>query len=267
MVTGAASGIGRAIAERLIDEGAMVVGGDLNEPAMESLAQHGAGAFVAAHCDVTDEDSMAALIHAALDRFGPLTAMFNVAGGSRLGAINELDRSDWSFTIDLCLNSVFYGTKHAAQAMIDQGQGGAIVNIASLNSRVPMIFSAAYATAKAGVAMLGQSAALEFGTHQIRVNTVSPGLTDTPLVGPMVSDATVHQLFMDRIPLGRPASPADIASAATYLASDDAAYITGVNLFVDGGWEQTAYPDMRAVMAHLLGSAEVAQGPDLTASE
>jgi NAD(P)-dependent dehydrogenase (short-subunit alcohol dehydrogenase family) len=112
-----------------------------------------------------------------------------------------------------------------------------------------MVFGAAYSAAKAGVASLGQSAAIELGDLGIRVNTVSPGLTDTPLIGPMMSIPGADAAFANQIPLRRPARPDDIAGAATFLASDDAAYINGVNLFVDGGWEHTAYPDLRRVMA------------------
>ena len=174
--------------------------------------------------------------------------MFNVAGGNRPGLITEMTEADWDFTVALCLKSVFFGVKHAARQMTDSGTRGAIVNIASLNSRVPMVFGAAYSAAKAGVASITQSAAIELGDLGIRVNTVSPGLTATPLIGPMMSIPGAEQAFTNQIPLRRPAEPHDIAGAATFLAGDDAAYINGVNLFVDGGWEHTAYPDLRRVM-------------------
>jgi len=112
-----------------------------------------------------------------------------------------------------------------------------------------MFFNAAYSSAKAGVVMLSQSGALELGPFGIRVCAVSPGLTDTPLVGPMLAVPAIKAAFMERIPLQRAATPEDISSAALYLASDDASYITGVNLFVDGGWEQTTYPDLRPFLA------------------
>src|SRR6478736_10256274 len=121
---------------------------------------------------------------------------FHVAGASRAALLVDLTEEDWDFTVDLCLKGVFLGIKHAARQMIEQGRGGAIVNIASLNSRVPMFFGAAYSAAKAGVVSLGQSAALELGEHGIRVTTVSPGLTDTPLVRPMTSLPTVNDAFM-----------------------------------------------------------------------
>lgn len=168
----------------------------------------------------------------------------------------DMSEEDWDFTVNLCLKGVFFGVKHAARSMIATGAGGAIVNIASLNSRVPMFFNSAYSAAKAGVASIGQSAALELGDHGIRVTTVSPGLTDTPLTRPMTGIPSVNEAFMRQIPLRRAATPEDIAAAALFLGSDDAAYITGVNLFVDGGWEQTAYPDLRPMMADILADAD-----------
>jgi meso-butanediol dehydrogenase / (S,S)-butanediol dehydrogenase / diacetyl reductase len=185
---------------------------------------------------------------------------FNVAGGSRPALIVDMTEEDWDFTVDLCLKGVFFGVKHAARQMIAGGAGGSIVNIASLNSRVPMFFGSAYSAAKAGVVSLGQSAALELGEHGIRVATVSPGLTDTPLVQPMTSLPNVHAAFIERIPLRRAATPEDIAAAALFLGSDDASYISGVNLFVDGGWEQTGYPDMRPLIADILANAESSVG-------
>ena len=112
-----------------------------------------------------------------------------------------------------------------------------------------MVFGAAYSAAKAGVASVTQSAAIELGGSGIRVNTVSPGLTATPLIGPMMSIPGAEGAFMQQIPLRRPAQPDDVAGAALFLVSDDATYITGVNLLVDGGWEHTAYPDLRRLMA------------------
>ena len=252
LVTGAASGIGRATATRLVAEGAMVVGGDVNVDALEILAKDLGEQFVGQRCDVTLEVDVAALVATAVDRFGGLHAAFNIAGGSRPALIVDMTEEDWDFTVDLCLKGVFLGVKHQARQMIAQGGGGAIVNIASLNSRVPMFFGASYAAAKAGVVMVGQNAALELGEHGIRVCTVSPGLTDTPLVAALTGDAEANAAYLERIPLKRPASPEDVASAATYLASDDASYITGVNLFVDGAWEQTAYPDLRPMLGRLL---------------
>jgi len=247
VVTGAASGIGRAIACRFNAEGGTVIAGDIDENGLRSLCDELGSGVDIVRCDVTDEDDVAALIDRSAER--GLDAMFNVAGGTRPGLITEMTEQDWDFTVALCLKSVFFGVKHAARQMIATGTAGSIVNIASLNSRVPMVFGAAYSASKAGVASLTETAAIELGDRGIRVCTVSPGLTATPLIGPMMSIPGAEAAFMQQIPLRRPAQPGDIAGAALFLASDDAAYITGVNLFVDGGWEHTAYPDLRRVMA------------------
>jgi meso-butanediol dehydrogenase/(S,S)-butanediol dehydrogenase/diacetyl reductase len=249
VVTGAASGIGRSIAERLLDEGAAVVAADIAQEAVDELAREAGERCVAVRGDVTKEADVEAMVSAAVDGFGGLHAAFHVAGAQRPGPITELSEEDWDFTVDLCLKGVFFGMKHAARQMIAQRSGGAIVNVASLNSRVPMFLGSAYCSAKAGVVMLTQCGALEFAEHGIRVAAVSPGLTDTPLVQPLLDVPQVRQAYLDRIPLNRPASPEDVAAAALFLASDDAAYVSGVNLVVDGGWQQTAYPDLRPFLA------------------
>jgi NAD(P)-dependent dehydrogenase (short-subunit alcohol dehydrogenase family) len=255
VVTGAASGIGAAIARRFVAEGGRVAGGDINEAALDAMAAELGDGFVAVRCDVTREANVAALVAAAVASFGALNVGFNVAGASRPALIVDMAEEDWDFTVDLCLKGVFLGLKHEARQLIEQGTGGAIVNIASLNSRVPMFFGAAYSSAKAGVVMLGQSGALELAEHGIRVTTVSPGLTATPLVAPLTGLPEVHAAFMDRIPLKRAASPEDIAATALFLASDEAEYVTGVNVFVDGGWEQSGYPDLRPVIASITANA------------
>jgi NAD(P)-dependent dehydrogenase (short-subunit alcohol dehydrogenase family) len=150
---------------------------------------------------------------------------------------------------------VFLAVKHQARAMVAGGRGGAIVNIASLNSHVPMYGGTAYTVAKAGVEMLSRNAALELAPHRIRVNTVSPGLTDTPLTQGIRTVDGGEAAFMERIPMRRWGTPADMAAAALFLASADAGYISGSNLFVDGGWETTGYPDMSRFANQLVEAA------------
>jgi meso-butanediol dehydrogenase/(S,S)-butanediol dehydrogenase/diacetyl reductase len=256
VVTGAASGIGLAITRRFVAEGGTVAAGDIDEAGLRSLQAELGDRVATVRGDVTSEGDVQALVATCADRFGSVDVAFNVAGASRPALIVDQTEEDWDFTVDLCLKGVFFGIKHEARRMIADGTAGAIVNIASLNSRVPMFFGSAYAAAKAGVVSLGQSAALELGEHGIRVETVSPGLTDTPLVRSMTGLPQVNAAFMDRIPLRRPAQPEDIAAAALFLASADGSYISGANLFVDGGWEQTGYPDLRPLIADITASAE-----------
>jgi meso-butanediol dehydrogenase/(S,S)-butanediol dehydrogenase/diacetyl reductase len=233
-----------------------VAAGDIAAEGLDSLQAELGDAVVTLAGDVTIEADAARLVALAVDRFGGLDAAFHVAGASRPALIVDMTEEDWDFTVDLCLKGVFLGVKHAAKRMIDQGRGGVIVNIASLNSRVPMFFGAAYSAAKAGVVSLGQSAALELGEHGIRVSTVSPGLTATPLTAALTDVPAANDAYLERIPLRRAATPEDIAAAATFLASDDGAYISGSNLFVDGGWEQTGYPDLRPMFAEILANLE-----------
>jgi meso-butanediol dehydrogenase/(S,S)-butanediol dehydrogenase/diacetyl reductase len=238
VVTGAASGIGRAITRRLLEEGARVVGTDLHPMA-------GLGAdFVGIEGDVTKETSAEAVVAAAVERFGAVHAAFNVAGGARGGYIVDLAEADWDFTVDLCLKGVFLGMKHQARQMMRQGSGS-IVNVASLNAHVPMHAGSGYAAAKAGVEMLSRNGALEFAEFGIRVNAVLPGLVQTPLTRRHFDNPDALAAFEARIPMGRPAQPEEIAAPALYLASDDASYVNGASLLVDGAWAVSGYPDMR----------------------
>jgi NAD(P)-dependent dehydrogenase (short-subunit alcohol dehydrogenase family) len=251
LVTGGASGIGLAIARRLAAEGASVAIADANEL---SLERAGAELPAAATCraDVRSEREVEAMVEAAVARFGRVDLAFNAAGLSAPGEILELSETDWDLTVDVCLKGVFLSLKHEARRMARQGGGGAIVNIASLNSHVPMFGGSAYTAAKAGVEMFGRNAALELAPHGIRVNTVSPGLTDTPLTAAIKQVAGAEEAFYARIPMRRWGTPEDMAAAALFLASDDAAYISGANLFVDGAWETTGYPDLRPFREALL---------------
>ena len=249
VVTGGVSGIGAAITQRLVDRGAQVLVADINADAV-AAATETFGPNVAGHrTDVTDESSMEALFAAAVERFGTIDAVYNVAGGSKPGAIVDMDLATWDFNIKLNLYGAFLGTKLGAKQFLAEGKAGAIVNIASLNSQVPMHFGAGYSTAKAGVVMLTKNAALELGEKGIRVNAVSPGLVSTPLTGGLLGLDGVMEAYLDRIPAKRPAGPDEIAGVALFLASPDASYVNGENIVVDGAWATTGYPDLRPFMA------------------
>ena len=236
VVTGGASGIGLAISRRLVAEGARLVIADINPAALQTAVAELGSASVSVLTDVRIEAQVAAMVDAATQRFGRLDLAFNVAGLGAFGAITQLAEADWDLVMDVCLKGVFLAVKHEAGRMIGQGHGGAIVNVASLNAQVPMHGGVAYCCAKAGVEMLSRNAALELAAHRIRVNTVSPGLTDTPLTAPIREVPGVEAAYMDRIPMRRWGTPEEMAAAALFLASDDAGYISGSNLFVDGAW-------------------------------
>lgn len=245
VVTGAASGIGEAIAARLLAEGANVAGIDLAKDALEQLAEKFGDAFLPTPADVTVESEVEAALAAAADRFGRVDLAFNVAGAARVGAIVDLEEKDWDFTVDLVQKGVFLCTKHEARHIRASGRGGAIVNVSSLNAVVPQPGGSPYSTGKAGVVMFSRTAALELAPDRIRVNTVLPGLVETPLIAPVLAYEPAREMFVDRIPAARPATPDEIAGPCLYLASDDASYVTGASLLVDGGWDLTGWPDLR----------------------
>lgn len=245
VVTGGASGIGLAITRRLLAEGAQVAAADLALDRLQTLQDELGPGFLGQRGDVTREANIEALVAAAVQRFGAVDCGFNVAGGARPGYLVDLAAEDWDFTVDLCLKGVFLGMKHQARQMMAQGRGGSILNIASLNAHVPMHGGAAYATAKAGVEMLTKNGALEFAAAGIRVNAVLPGLVQTPLTRRHFDNPDALAAFIDRIPLGRPAQPEEIAGPALFLSSDDASYVSGASLLVDGAWAVSGYPDMR----------------------
>lgn len=248
VVTGGVSGIGAAITRRLVDRGAKVFVADINADAVAAASDTFGANVAGLRTDVTDEASMEALFAAAVDRFGSIDAVYNVAGGSKPASIVDMDLATWDFNIKLNLYGAFLGTRLGAKHFLDHGKTGSIVNIASLNSQVPMHFGAGYSTAKAGVVMLTKNAALELGERGIRVNAVSPGLVATPLTGGLLAVPGVIDTYLDRIPAKRAAEPEEIAGVALFLASDDASYVNGENIVVDGAWATTGYPDLRPFM-------------------
>jgi meso-butanediol dehydrogenase / (S,S)-butanediol dehydrogenase / diacetyl reductase len=248
VVTGGVSGIGAAITRRLIEEGARVAVADINADAVAQVSETYGDAALGVTADVTSEPDMERLFATAAERFGSVDAVFNVAGGTRPGRILDMDLAHWEFNIRLNLSGAFLGTRLGAKQFIAQGRPGTIVNIASLMGAVPQPMGAGYSSAKAGVVMLTRTAAVEFANRGIRVNAVSPGLVSTPLVGILTDDPRTRQAFLDRIPAKRPAEPEEIAAVALFLASSDAAYVNGENVTVDGGWQNTGYPDLRGLL-------------------
>ncbi|GAA1878444.1 SDR family oxidoreductase [Pseudonocardia ailaonensis] len=244
LVTGAASGIGAATSRKLVEEGARVVLFDVNAETLATAAKKFGDQAAAVVGDVRSEADIEKAVTAAVSTFGSLDLAFNIAGTTRIGAIVDIDPEDWKFTVDVILNGTFLTTRHAARQMCAQGTGGAIVNVSSLNSWVPLHGGSAYAAGKAAVDALTRNAALELGAHGIRVNAVLPGLTDTPMIARILAAEELAKDFVDRVVLGRPARPEEIADACVYLASDQASYITGSSLAVDGGWNISNYPNL-----------------------
>lgn len=243
IVTGGASGIGFAIAEELMAKDYQVVSADINEKALDQYTKE-YDAYDGKKVDVTDEEQVKSFVAYVVETYGKIDASFQVAGASKSGLIVDQSYEDWKFTIDLCLNGVFLFTKYVGQQMRTQNSGK-IVNISSLNAHVPMFFGAAYSSAKAGVEMLTKNTALELADYNINVNCVLPGLIKTPLTGSLTGNEELNRRYEERIPFKRAGAPSEIAKPAVFLASDEASYINGTSLVIDGGWEITGYPDLR----------------------
>lgn len=183
VITGAASGMGLATAERFVAEGAKVVIADFNREAGESAAAALGTSARFTRCDVSVEDDVAAAVALATDAFGRLDIMFNNAGiGGAFGPITELEVEDWDTTFHVLVRGVFLGTKYAARVMIEQDEGGSIINTGSIAGQGGGAGPQAYSAAKAAVINLSETTALELAPHSIRVNTICPGVIFTPLM-------------------------------------------------------------------------------------
>jgi NAD(P)-dependent dehydrogenase (short-subunit alcohol dehydrogenase family) len=243
LVTGAASGLGRAIALAASAEGARVVAGDIDEAGLTALASELGDGVVTLRSDVCDEEDQEALVALACERFGGLDVAVANAGAGFAAPIVDHDLEMWRSIIDLCLTGVFLTVKHAGRAMTERG-GGSIVTIASLNAIQPGQGMAAYCSAKAGVAMLTEVAALELGPSQVRVNAIAPGLVMTNATAPLELIPGAVEEYIENTPLGRHAEPEEIAEVAMFLASDDSSFMNGSLVSVDGGARTRRYPDL-----------------------
>lgn len=246
LVTGGASGIGAAVARKLAAADRAVVLLDRNHDGASAVADGLGTDAIAMGCDITDENEVEQVMADVQERFGRLDSVFNVAAAARSGTILDGSASDWTRTIQVTLTGVYHVTRHAARVMRSTATAGTIVTVSSLNAHVPLYGGSAYAAGKAAVENFTKSAALELAEHRIRVNAVLPGLTDTPMTARFLAVESVAEDFRRRILLGRPGRPEEIADACLYLASDQASYVTGTSLVVDGGWEITNYPDVTA---------------------
>ena len=238
LVTGSGQGIGRAIALSYAREGASVVVSDINDEMGQETVQlitDAGGSAVFCHCDVSDEASVKALVDAALQHYGRLDIACNSAALSRgSGPIHQYDRAVFDQTLDMCLTNTWLCMKYEIAAMLEHG--GAIVNISSNASLRGQAFNTAYAAAKAGVNVLTQSSAAEYGKQGIRINAVSPGVIRTPgLEKYFAEQPDMEAGLRKKAAMNRLGEPAEIAEAVSFLCSDRASFITGQILSVDGG--------------------------------
>jgi NAD(P)-dependent dehydrogenase (short-subunit alcohol dehydrogenase family) len=238
LVTGAGSGIGRAAALRFSEEGARVAVADVRgEATAETVRAIGEDAL-ALTVDVTSPASIEAALEHVVSSCGGLDVVVNNAGVTIVGAAHELDEDDWDLELATNLKSVYLVSKAAWPRLVERG-GGSIINTASIAGLWAIPADAAYCASKAGVVMLTKCMALDGATDGIRVNCVCPGYTETPMIEGYFADQAdpdeARRFATQLHPLGRLGRPGDIADAMVYLASDEAAWVTGTALVVDGG--------------------------------
>jgi NAD(P)-dependent dehydrogenase (short-subunit alcohol dehydrogenase family) len=258
-VTGAGSGIGAAVAERFVRDGARVALVDRRLDAAQALAARWPGQALALQADVSREDEVERALDATVAQFGALHAAVNAAGLAAGAHIVDLKLAQWQTVLDVDLTGVFLCTKHEARQMLRQGGGGVIVNIASTNAVQPAEGLGAYCAAKAGVVMFNQVAAAELAPHGIRVVGVGPGLTETALTAPLLRSDAVRGAYLRGIPAGRAAAPGEIAALVAWLASDEAAYVNGETVYVDGASRSRGYPTLAERRPGHPGGSEFAQ--------
>jgi NAD(P)-dependent dehydrogenase (short-subunit alcohol dehydrogenase family) len=236
LVTGAASGIGKAIAQAMSAEGARVVIADLDETkAQEAAKSIGGDKARAVRADVSSEPDVVAAVKAAVDAFGRLDIMVNNAGIILQAKVVDTTSEQWDKILTNNLKSCFLGSREAAKQMIAQGDGGRIINISSIHATLSEPSAGAYTAAKGGMEAFSRTLASEVAPHKITVNCIQPGATYTELTVPMYTESVKKSLY-ERIPLREIAQPEWIAAGAVFLASDDARYMTGQTLTLDGGY-------------------------------
>ncbi|HXY95164.1 MAG TPA: SDR family NAD(P)-dependent oxidoreductase [Acidimicrobiia bacterium] len=237
LITGAASGLGEATALRFAEEGARVVGFDLDaSPRWDEVSEHASGTSFHVG-DVTDERAVAAAIAALLDEHGGLDIVVNCAGVAGGGPVHLVPLEEFRRVTGVNLDGTFLVCKHALVPMLEQ-RSGSIVNIASVEGIEGTEGGSAYNASKGAVVLLTKNMAIDYGRRGIRVNCICPGFMDTPMFRSVVGNfpEAVRDRYRDQHKLGRFGRPDEIASAALFLASDDASFVTGHALVVDGGY-------------------------------
>jgi NAD(P)-dependent dehydrogenase (short-subunit alcohol dehydrogenase family) len=234
IVTGAARGIGLAIAQRLAGEGARVTLVDTNEAAGREAAAAIAGAtFVTA--DVSDAHQVRALVHAAVAQSGRIDILVNNAGILHAAEFLDVAEADFDRVLRVNVKSAFLCGQAVARTMVDGRVRGAIVNMASVNAVLAIPNQVPYTVSKGAVNQLTKVMAIALAPHGIRVNAIGPGTIATEMTKGVQTDAAARRKIMSRTPLGRIGEPSEIAAIAAFLASDDASYITGQTIYPDGG--------------------------------
>lgn len=237
LVTGGAGAIGRTIVDRLADSGAAIAVLDLAgaEEAAAGVVARG-GRALGITVDVRHEEQVDGAVQRVVNELGVPSLLVTSAGVLRTARLFKLTPEEWDLVFETNVTGRFLTGRAVARAMIAAGTGGSIVNIGSITSELVAPGRIHYCTSNAAIAMLSHAMALDLGRHGIRVNTISAGPVDTPMLGGRSQDAERLQRFLERIPLRRLGTADDVADAAVFLASREASYITGSTMYLDGGW-------------------------------
>lgn len=238
IVTGSRRGIGKAIALALAKAGANVVVSDINiddcNKVVEEIKDINGNAL-AVKADVSNPEDVSKMINLTTEKFGKVDILVNNAGIYMQKSLTDVTEQDFDRILDINLKGVFLCSKAAVPEMIKQGKGK-IINIASIAGQVGFANSSAYCASKGGIINMTRELALELGQYKINVNAIGPGVIETPMTKDLLEDKATKETLLANIPLNRIGKPEDIANAALFLASDNSDYITGITLFVDGGW-------------------------------
>src|SRR5262245_33304891 len=231
VITGAGSGMGRASCQLFVREGAKVVAADISGGEKDTAAALGSN-VLPVHCDVTQEADVEALMRAAVEEFGRVDAVLNVAGIAAAAMFKDATLEHYDRIMEVDLRGVFLGTKHGIRTRLAQGHGGSIVNWSSLGGMNASIATSVYSAAKAGVISFTKAAAVEYGGQGIRANCLCPGFIHTE----MSAGGEKIPGMLEKAALGRGGQPHEVAEVAAFLASDRASYVSGAIIPIDGGW-------------------------------